>query len=88
MTSAIMDKESPQSSERGASSSISKNTLTQNEKVNPEIAESQAIEGQFDSAKIPRADGGKDAWLFLMACFVLEALVWGMSENSICQKLN
>ena len=28
---------------------------------------------------LPRADGGKDAWLFLAACFVVEALVWGSS---------
>jgi hypothetical protein len=26
---------------------------------------------------LPQADGGKDAWLFLAACFVVEALVWG-----------
>lgn len=26
---------------------------------------------------LPPADGGKDAWLFLAACFMLEALVWG-----------
>lgn len=26
---------------------------------------------------IPRADGGKDAWLFLAACFLFEALIWG-----------
>ena len=26
---------------------------------------------------LPRADGGKDAWLALAGCFVLEALVWG-----------
>jgi hypothetical protein len=26
---------------------------------------------------LPRADGGKDAWLFLAACFTVEALVWG-----------
>lgn len=26
---------------------------------------------------LPRADGGKDAWLVLAACFFLEALVWG-----------
>jgi hypothetical protein len=24
---------------------------------------------------LPRADGGKDAWLFLTACFIVEALV-------------
>ena len=26
---------------------------------------------------LPPADGGRDAWLFLAACFVVEALVWG-----------
>jgi len=26
---------------------------------------------------LPQADGGRDAWLFLAACFVVEALVWG-----------
>lgn len=26
---------------------------------------------------LPRADGGKDAWLVLTGCFVLEVLVWG-----------
>lgn len=26
---------------------------------------------------LPRADGGRDAWLFLAATFILEALVWG-----------
>lgn len=26
---------------------------------------------------LPCADGGKDAWLFLAACFIVEALVWG-----------
>ncbi|KAF2223479.1 major facilitator superfamily domain-containing protein [Elsinoe ampelina] len=26
---------------------------------------------------LPPADGGKDAWLVLLACFILEALVWG-----------
>ena len=27
--------------------------------------------------RLPRPDGGRDAWLFLAGCFVLEALVWG-----------
>ena len=26
---------------------------------------------------LPQADGGKQAWLFLGACFIVEALVWG-----------
>lgn len=28
--------------------------------------------------QLPRADGGKDAWLFLAACFMIEGLIWGM----------
>ena len=27
--------------------------------------------------QLPPVDGGKDAWLFLAACFVLEVFVWG-----------
>lgn len=27
---------------------------------------------------LPPVDRGKDAWLFLAASFVIEALVWGM----------
>ena len=26
---------------------------------------------------LPRTDGGKDAWLVLAGCFVMEVLVWG-----------
>jgi hypothetical protein len=26
---------------------------------------------------LPPTDGGKDAWLCLLACFMLEALIWG-----------
>lgn len=28
---------------------------------------------------LPPVDGGRDAWLFLTACFFIEALVWGES---------
>lgn len=44
------------------------------EKANPARPASTS---SSESAKIPRADGGRDAWLFLAACFVFEALVWG-----------
>jgi hypothetical protein len=30
---------------------------------------------------LPPTDTGKDAWLFLLACFMLEALIWGMSRT-------
>lgn len=29
--------------------------------------------------RVPRVDGGKDAWLFLAASFVIEGLIWGKS---------
>ena len=35
------------------------------------------INGQLQEFSLPRADGGKDAWLFLAGCFTLEALIWG-----------
>ena len=30
-----------------------------------------------EAQSLPPADRGKDAWLALAGCFVLEALVWG-----------
>ncbi|TGO65987.1 hypothetical protein BOTNAR_0071g00240 [Botryotinia narcissicola] len=35
------------------------------------------IDPDNTDGNVPRADGGKDAWLFLAACFVFEALIWG-----------
>lgn len=32
---------------------------------------------------LPRVDGGKDAWLFLAACFTVEALTWGKPFPSL-----
>ncbi|RYP00854.1 hypothetical protein DL764_006377 [Monosporascus ibericus] len=34
-------------------------------------------DGNQQEFSLPPADGGKDAWLFLAACFAIEALVWG-----------
>jgi hypothetical protein len=34
------------------------------------------------SFALPRADGGKDAWLVLASCFILEATVWGKYMTS------
>lgn len=31
------------------------------------------------STSVPPIDHGKDAWFFLAACFVMEALVWGFA---------
>lgn len=36
------------------------------------------IDGDLQAGQaLPRVDRGKDAWLVLAGCFVLEALVWG-----------
>ena len=35
-----------------------------------------------DLQSLPRVDGGKQAWLFLSSCFMLEALVWGMYPSA------
>ena len=40
--------------------------LHENEHANPEFS-------------LPPVDGGRDAWLFLAASFMIEALVWGFS---------
>lgn len=37
----------------------------------------QSSDGPIHEFSLPRADGGKQAWLFLAGCFVIEALVWG-----------
>ena len=41
------------------------------------------------ASKLPRADGGRDAWMFLAGCFVFEALIWGetflwFSDEHMC----
>ena len=44
--------------------------------TNPEVGQSENPAGHHEFS-LPKADGGKDAWLFLAACFTVEALVWG-----------
>jgi hypothetical protein len=46
------------------------------------VSQRELIEQNFEPAvdysrTIPPADGGKEAWLFLAACFMVEGLVWG-----------
>jgi hypothetical protein len=45
--------------------------------VQPMSLEEDCLEGRV----LPRADGGKDAWLVLIGCFTLEALVWGFVSH-------
>lgn len=34
---------------------------------------------------LPPVDGGKDAWLFLTAAFIVEVLVWGMTFPTLIE---
>jgi len=43
----------------------------------PQQPGEEQIGRQRPEFSLPQADGGKDAWLFLAACFTVEALVWG-----------
>jgi hypothetical protein len=38
--------------------------------------------GEREQINLPKADGGKEAWLFLCGCFTIEALVWGRLDLS------
>ncbi len=42
-------------------------------------------EVQNDFVSLPKADGGKDAWLFLAGSFAIEALTWGECKHSLHQ---
>lgn len=43
---------------------------------------SQEALSEHHEANLPPVDGGKRAWLFLAACFVIEALIWGTHSVS------
>lgn len=52
------------------------------ERVPSQTGQSTELEDHFrptnESVRpIPPADGGKEAWLFLAACFIMEAVIWG-----------
>lgn len=46
--------------------------------LGPDPDERPQEETAHQEFSLPRADSGKDAWLFLAAGFVIEALVWGV----------
>jgi hypothetical protein len=48
-----------------------------NDPLAPIVQPMQVEEDGLEGRVLPRADGGKDAWLVLVGCFTLEALVWG-----------
>lgn len=44
----------------------------------PAIEDNMNGESDRQEFSLPPVDGGKDAWLFLAACCLVEALIWGM----------
>ena len=40
---------------------------------------SQDLEPEHEQAALAPADGGRQAWMFLVGCFFIEALIWGQS---------
>jgi hypothetical protein len=53
-----------------------------NNPLAPIVQRMELEEDGLEGRVLPRADGGKDAWLVLAGCFVLEALVWGSVISS------
>lgn len=47
---------------------------------NIEVSSQEDITEHNDS-NLPPVDTGKGAWLFLAACFMIEALIWGSLVN-------
>lgn len=64
-----------------ATSTMASRTASQTTEESIELAilQAQRLDEEADTqaASLPRADGGRAAWLALFGCFVLEALVWG-----------
>ena len=50
----------------------------------PSVPNAASVEeGPLQEFSLPPLDGGKDAWLFLAASFMMEALVWGKCRISL-----
>lgn len=61
-----------------------KNDSTAVVEVRPDDVEAQQ-EDENQGYSLPPVDTGKDAWLFLAACFVMEAMVWGELTSNCAQ---
>lgn len=47
----------------------------------PQVTSQNAEHPARPGFSLAQADGGKDAWFFLAACFAVEALVWGRPRS-------
>jgi hypothetical protein len=61
------------------------NYLGNNDTSEPDAVYSLRGQTSHHEFSPPPADGGRAAWLFLAAEFVVEALVWGQFNRQCCQ---
>lgn len=52
-----------------------------------ELQPQPGVDETNDGFSLPPTDGGRHAWLLLFACFMLEALIWGMRINMCSSQL-
>jgi hypothetical protein len=60
---------------------LTDNVGASSEPLDVNFAEDENAAGA--SGQYPRADGGKDAWLFLAGCFAVEMLVWYVCDVTV-----
>ncbi|KAF2278820.1 MFS general substrate transporter [Westerdykella ornata] len=66
-----------------ASDRTTERDLTPNPPISELSYDDRSLENRDtgNGFSLPPTDGGKDAWLFLFACFILEALIWGFPAS-------
>jgi hypothetical protein len=61
------------------------NYLAQDDTGEPDTPQDPPSQTSHHEFSLPPADGGKAAWLFLAARFIVEAFVWGQSKTFTVQ---
>jgi hypothetical protein len=58
-----------------------RNSTTTGTDVETPRHDSNNVSGDNEGFSLPPTDRGKDAWLCLLACFMLEAMIWGKVQH-------
>jgi hypothetical protein len=61
------------------------NYLGHNNTAGTDVVQDSPGQTSHHEFSLPPADGGKAAWLFLAAGFVVEAFVWGQFKSFLVQ---
>lgn len=54
------------------------------ERSSPPPEDGLMVTNEREAVSLPPMDGGKEAWLFLISCFMIECLVWGRLPGRVC----